>query len=117
MITYKRTEQPTRTNAYIGLIEDSSDAAIEELTLTKRYTRHFDTCYEVAIRGEVIGFVMGKTGSNYRPYGNMLQVQLRDSVKWSVQLLGASTPRKTSARTRIEAIASLVREFYTNQEG
>ena len=104
----KRTEQPSRTNAYIGMIEDAADTTADKVTIVKESERN----YRVTVDGKVIGWVSGRVGSNYRPYGSMLQVRLRDSVKWSTQTVRGAKAKGTSARSRVEAIHSLVQDFF-----
>ena len=104
----KRTEQPSRTNAYINMIEDVADTTADKVTIIKESERN----YRVTVDGQVIGWVSGRVGRNYKPYGSTLQVQLRDSVKWSTQTVKEAKAQRTSARNRIEAIHSLIRDFF-----
>jgi len=110
--TLKRNAKPSRTNAYIDLIENMTNVTADEVTVTKQNDDNGRTRYEVAVAGQTIGWVSGKVGSNYRAHGPRLQVQLRDSVKWSTQTITDSAPVRTSSRTRIEAIFSLTNRFY-----
>jgi len=112
MITLKQTEQASHTNAYIGLIEDVANVSAEAVTMVKRECDGFKTCYDIAINGEVIGSVFSKIGSNYRPFGSTLQVRLNDTTKWFTQTVNEDKPQKTSSRSRIEVIYSLVNKFY-----
>tara|TARA_B110000483_G_scaffold8214_1_gene9629 strand:+ start:320 stop:658 length:339 start_codon:yes stop_codon:yes gene_type:complete len=104
----KRTEQPSRTNAYIDMIEDAANTTADNVTLTKETERE----YRVTVDGEVIGWVSGRVASNYKPFGSTLQVRLADSVKWAIRIVGESGVVNTSARSRIEAVHTLVRNFY-----
>jgi len=110
--TLKRNAKPSRTNAYIDLIEDITNVTADEVTVTKQNDKR-GTRYEVAVAGQTIGWVFGKVGSNFRAYGPRLQVQLRDSVKWSSQTITDSAPVRTSSRNRIEAVYSLVNRHYS----
>jgi len=113
MITLKRQAKPSRTNTYIDLIEDIANATADEVTLTKQDRKGFDTCYQVAVKGEIVGWVLGHTGANYRDAGPRLQVRLGDTVKWSTQSVGHAEARKTSARSRIEAVYNLAQNTPT----
>jgi hypothetical protein len=104
----KRTEQASRTNAYIDMIEDATNTTADNITVTKESERQ----YRVTVNGQVIGWVAGQVARNYKPFGSTLQVRLADSVKWSIQIVGESEAKKTSARSRIEAVHSLVKNFY-----
>ena len=111
MTTLKRTENSSRTNVFIDLIEDASGASAESITVTKKQREGFDTSYEVAVDGQVIGWVMGSLSKNFRPYGKTLQVRLNDSIKWSTQTIEES--KATGSKpSRLEAIYSLVNGFY-----
>lgn len=112
MITLKRTEQASRTNSYVSLIEDVANVSAEAVTMMKRECDGFKTCYDIAINGEVIGSVFSNVGTNYRPFGSTLQVRLNDTTKWFTQTTQDGEPRKTSSRSRVEAIYSLVNNFY-----
>jgi len=103
----KRTEQPSRTNAYIGLIEDIANTTADKVTITKESERN----YRITVNGQVIGWVSGQIASNYRPYGSTLHVRLRDSVKWSTQTVKGAKAQRISARNRVEAIYSLMLDF------
>ena len=107
--TLKRHAKPSRTNAYIDLIEDLANTTADKVTVTKQ--QEGGARYEIAIAGKTIGWVFGKVGSNYRAYGPRLQVQLRDTVKWSIQTVTDSEPVRTGSRTRIEAVYSLVNRY------
>lgn len=104
----KRTEQPSRTNSYISMIEELASTTADNVTLTKEAERD----YRVTVDGQVIGWVSGGVGRNYKPFGSTLQVRLADSVKWATRIVGESEVKKTSARTRIEAVHCLVKDFY-----
>ena len=110
--TLKRHTKPSRTNAFIDLIEDITNATADEITVTKQHHDNDGNRYEVAVAGETIGWIFGKVGSNYRAHGPRLQVQLRDSVKWSTQTMTDSAPVKASSRSRIEAVYSLANRYY-----
>ena len=110
--TLKRHAQLSRTNAFINLIEDLTNVDANDITITAQDADNYDTRYEVAVAGNTIGWVFGKTGSNFRAHGPRLQVRLRDSVKWSIQTVTDSAPSRVSSRTRIEAIFSLANRFY-----
>ena len=104
----KRTQQPSRTNAYIDMIEDVAETTADNVTVIKESERE----YRVIVDGQVIGWVSGQIASNYKPYGSTLQVRLKDSVKWCIQTVKEAEGHRTSARSRIEAIYSLTRHFF-----
>lgn len=107
----KRTQQPSRTNAYIDMIEDVANTTADNVKVIKESER----TYRVIVEGQDVGWVIGRIASNYKPYGSTLQVKLKDSVKWSIQTVKEAEAHKTSARSRIEAIHSLMRVVF--QEG